>query len=129
PRSAVGDVAPTVAALAHAQDPHATAILHAAGTHLAALARTACKGLSTPTSDLPWSYGGSVLHSPLIRAHVATALGQPATPPALPPLGGAALRAAQLAGWIVDDAWTHTLAQALRALPSHTTNPNAAILS
>lgn len=115
PRSAVGNVAPTVLALAHAQDPHAVALLHAAGTHLAALARTACKALATGQTapDMPWSYGGSVLHSPLIREHVATILGQPAVAPALPPLGGAALHAAHLAGWEVDAAWVNRLRQTL----------------
>lgn len=113
PRSAVGNVAPTVHALAQAQDPHAHALLLDAATHLAALARTACKALGANTPALPWSYGGSVLHSPLIRTHVATLLDRPAAPPALPPLGGAALRAAQLAGWPVDPAWVDRLRQTL----------------
>ncbi|NHO56705.1 N-acetylglucosamine kinase [Acetobacter lambici] len=131
PRSAVGDVATTVHSLATAHDPHALAILHAAGTHLAELARTACHGLGTGTGtgtgttpehasvqtmpDLPWSYGGSVMNNPLVRARVAAMLGQPATPPTLPPLGGAALRAAQLAGWEVDAAWVHALSLTLLA--------------
>lgn len=115
PRSAVGNVTPTVLALAHAQDPHAMALLQAAGTHLAALARTACKALATGqiAPDMPWSYGGSVLHSLFIRDHVATLLGQPAVSPAQPPLGGAALRAAHLAGWEVDAAWVNRLRQTL----------------
>ncbi|MFT9089379.1 MAG: N-acetylglucosamine kinase, partial [Acetobacter okinawensis] len=106
---------PTVLALAHAQDPHAVALLQAAGTHLAALARTACKALppGQTAPDMPWSYGGSVLHSLFIRDHVATLLGQAAVSPALPPLGGAALRAAHLAGWKVDTAWVDRLRQTL----------------
>ncbi|MGG6429020.1 N-acetylglucosamine kinase [Acetobacter ghanensis] len=114
PRSAVGDVAPTVHMLAHAQDPHARALLHAAGDHLANLARTASKGITADqTSTLPWSYGGSVMNSPFVRERVATMLERPPTAPILPPLGGAALHAAQLAGWQVDTAWVHTLSLAL----------------
>lgn len=126
PRSAIGDVAPIVHALAQTHDPHALAILHAAAAHLADLAHTACRGLvlpppAAPTSPqaeqplkgLPWSYGGSVMTSAVVRARVSTLLGQPATPPTLPPLGGAALRAAQLAGWEVDAAWVHRLATSL----------------
>ena len=125
PRSAIGDVAPVVHMLAMADDPHALALLHAAGTHLAELARTACHGLaSTPAHstvatpqppELLWSYGGSVMNSPIVRTRVATVLGTPAIPPALPPLGGAALRAAQLAGWVVDTAWIRTLSLSLAA--------------
>lgn len=125
PRSAIGNVAPTVLALAHAQDPHAHALLLAAGTHLATLARTACKALGPGASlpDLPWSYGGSILHSPLIRAHVATILDHPATPPALPPLGGAALRAAHLAGWEVNSRWVSSLRQTLCPPTQQNTRP------
>ncbi|MDE7548681.1 BadF/BadG/BcrA/BcrD ATPase family protein [Acetobacter fabarum] len=133
PRSAVGDVAPIVHTLAQTHDPHALAILHAAGTHLADLARTACRSLAlpepppsaTPAADLPlmglpWSYGGSVMTSAVVHARVSTLLGQPATPPALPPLGGAALRAAHLAGWTVNAAWIRKLAT---SLPAQNTQP------
>lgn len=116
PRSAVGDVAATVHLLAQAQDPHARAVLHAAGEHLAELALTASNRLLPHApATLAWSYGGSVMNSPFVRASVAAALDKPATPAALPPLGGAALRAAQLAGWQTDAAWIHALSLALTA--------------
>lgn len=55
------------------------------------------------------------MNSPVVQARVAAMLGQPAMPPILPPLGGAALRAAQLAGWAVDTAWAQALSLTLPA--------------
>lgn len=63
-------------------------------------------------SDLPWSYGGGTLRSPILRENLSQLLGAPLVP-RLPPIGGAVLVAAQLAGWHVNEGFVDTLSLAL----------------
>ena len=114
PRSAIGNLAPLIHTMAEEGQPQAMALLQAAGQELAQLARTAAHRCTLPCGpDLIWSHGGSVMHSHFVRNTLANALGAQPRPPVLPPLGGAALLAATLAGWHVDAPWIATLANAL----------------
>lgn len=116
PRSAVGDVAATVHTLALNEDTYAIALLRAAGGHLAELAHTTAKQVSNqPPSPLPlaWSYGGSVMRNPVVLQTVTSLLGAEPHPATLPPIGGAVLKAAQLAGWHTDATWICQLARNL----------------
>ena len=103
----------TVSALAEAGDPAAEHLLQAAADHLAAhiAAAWAQTGEATP---LAWSYAGGVLSSDLVRRYIAARIGSDPVPPCLPPIGGALLRAAALAGWATDAAWIDRLSQSLR---------------
>lgn len=113
PRSAIGNTARLVHDLAVAGDPHAMALLEEAATELATLALTAQKRLSPIAALTAWSYGGSVLGSPHVRAAVTARLGLAPVAPALSPLGGAALQAARLAGWSCDPAWVTRVREGL----------------
>lgn len=122
PRSAIAELALFVAEQAEAGSPTATALLHQAARHLAEQAQAATDQLDGAT-PLLWSHGGSVMHSAILRAELASLLGRPALPPRLPPLGGAALRAAQLAGWPCEPEWIDTLAHSLRTSSNAQTEP------
>ncbi|MBO1323567.1 N-acetylglucosamine kinase [Acetobacter sp. TBRC 12305] len=119
PRSAMAALAHVVDDLAHAGDMQATALLQRAGTHLARQARLAASRVTPTTGHMPehtpvvWSYGGSVMNSLTVRHTVAEHLGAAPLPPALPPLGGAALRSAELAGWAWDETCRARLGNAL----------------
>ena len=114
PRSAIAELALFVGEQADAGSPTATALLHHAAHHLAEQAQAATDQLAE-AAPLPWSHGGSVMHSPILLTALTTLLHQAPLPPRLPPLGGAALRAAQLAGWTCGPDWISTLAHSLRA--------------
>lgn len=116
PRSAIAELALFVAEQAETGSPTATALLHQAARHLAEQVQDATDQLGG-AAPLPWSHGGSVMHSAILRAELTALLGRPPQPPRLPPLGGAALRAAQLAGWPCAPEWIDTLAHSLRTYP------------
>lgn len=110
-RSAVAALARTVDALA---GHHAIAreILDYAAADLALHVTAARRRL--PGGDaLPWAFVGGVAASGRMRAAVATKVGSAPMREILPPVGGALLRAARLAGWPVDAAWIATLARDL----------------
>lgn len=115
PRSAIAAQAAFVATCADEGLPEAIAILHQAAEALAGQVRTAATRAGLP--DGPWSHSGSIFNSRPFLAHMETTLGTPPLPPVLPPLGGAALRAARLAGWPVTPEWIATLAASLAAPP------------
>ena len=109
---------PAVAALARTVDAlaghHAIAreILERAATDLALHVTAARKRL--PNGDaLPWAFVGGVAASGRMRAAVSVKLGSTPARELLPPVGGALLRAARLAGWSADAAWVATLARDL----------------
>lgn len=116
-RSGVAALAELVAARAAAGDVDAVAILEAAADelarHVTAIARQVSGG-----ADLPWSYAGGTLRSPLLLAAVARRIGRPPLPPRLPPIGGALLHAARRAGWATDDTWIDRLAAVLAGHPA-----------
>ncbi|WP_415491332.1 N-acetylglucosamine kinase [Acetobacter sp.] len=124
PRSAMAAMAHVVDDLAQTGDPQAISLLRCAGTHLARQARLAASRVSpeplSHSAPVAWSYGGSVMNSPTVRHTIAEHLGATPLIPMLPPLGGAALRAAELAGWAWDGTAITRLAGALaRVFPTH----------
>jgi N-acetylglucosamine kinase len=113
-RTAIAGVARATARLASAGSAVAQVILDQACHHLADHVRAAEKLLS-PAGDhrQPWSYAGGVFSNPSILVGVKHRLGTEPLDPVLPPIGGAVLRAAQLAGWNADAAFIQTLKASL----------------
>ncbi len=120
-RAAIARVARTVDALAEAGDGVADALLCCAGTHLADHAAAAAARLDLP-HPFAWSYAGGVFRSRTVLGHVARKLGRAPEAPRLPPVGGALLRAARLAGWAADGAWVDRLAASLAPAQSPDTH-------
>ncbi len=110
-RSGVAALARTVDALADQGQPTALAILNAAAQLLSRHVTAAHALLHT--DDLPWSHAGSVLNSKTVLARLEILLGQAPLPPVLPPLGGALLSSAQLAGFDAGPAWQRRVRTAL----------------
>lgn len=111
PRAAIAALSRRVADLDSAGDATARDLLHSAADALALTLQAALRRAAD--ADLPWSHAGSVLTNATIRQRITHRLGRDPQPPRLPPVGGALLRAAHLAGWQGDDDWTQTLARAL----------------
>ncbi len=109
-RSAVAALARCVARLAEEGSAPALRIMDEAAAELATHIQTARRKLKRP--ELPWSYAGGTLQSPLLRKAIAEHCGTP-VPPRLPPIGGGLLSAARLAGWTVDTDWIDRLARTL----------------
>ncbi|MDZ4309590.1 MAG: BadF/BadG/BcrA/BcrD ATPase family protein [Cypionkella sp.] len=98
PRAGLASVAAWVSRLAQSGSPEAAAMLAEAATHLAQAGLTAGRlaGLAAPPR---WSFAGGVMQDACVIAGLTAAMGCPPTAPLLPPVGGAALAAAQAAGW------------------------------
>lgn len=111
-RAGFAALARIVAALCETGDPDALRLIQAAAAHLAAHAGAAWRMVGE-ASPLVWSYAGGVFASPTFLAAVTENLGTAPVAPRLPPIGGALLRAAQRAGWPIDEAWIDRLATAL----------------
>jgi N-acetylglucosamine kinase len=111
-RSAIADLARQVADLAAAGDGVALRILERAGDELAAALRAAWVR-AAGTRPLVWSYAGGVTTNPVVLARIAARVGCAPVPCRLPPVGGALLRAARLAGWPVTEAWVAEVARSL----------------
>lgn len=114
-RSGVASLARDVVALADSGDATAERLIDAAAEHLCALVDTARRRIGEP--DLPWSFAGGLLDTPLVRDAATRRLG-PAVAPNLPPIGGAVWRAARAAGWTTDDGWRERLASAFLTMGS-----------
>lgn len=112
PRSAIAALAELVSALAQAGDPAALAIMDEAADELARHVATAERKLPGGR-QLPWSYAGGTLKSPVLLAALESRVGRPPLPPRLPPIGGALLHAARQAGWTADNAWIDRLAASI----------------
>jgi len=113
-RSGIAGLARHVTTIAANGDGVAGRLIERAAAELSeqlAVAWRRCGG----TAPVRWSYAGGVFNAPAILDHMAVRLGTPPSVPRLPPVGGAVLRAARLAGWAVDDAWVDRLDGALRA--------------
>lgn len=106
-RAGIASVAAMVSGLADAGVTEAVALMTEAAGHLALAGQTAARlaGLEAP---LPWSFAGGVLRDATIRAALTAKLGAP-QPPALAPVGGAALAAAERAGWATGPEFIATL--------------------
>jgi N-acetylglucosamine kinase len=117
-RLAFAELARTVSLLAEAGNADARVILHAEADHLAAHIKAAWRqtGADEP---LRWTYAGGVLSSAIVRDRIAAQVGLEPVAPRLPPVGGALLRAAENAGWAVDEAWLDRLSASLNTLIYH----------
>ncbi len=111
-RKSFAAVAMIVATLAEAGDAFAQDILTRAADHLALQVTTAWR-LAGGQAPLEWSYAGGVFRSEFVLKRLQERLRSAPRAPKLPPIGGALLRAAQNAGWTVDDEWISTLAASL----------------
>ncbi len=111
-RSAVADLARHVALMAAAGDMLALGILNRAGDELAATLLAAWRK-AAGQRPLRWSYAGGVTTNRQVLARIAQRVGCDPQPCRLPPVGGALLRAARLAGWQVDEAWVDQVALTL----------------
>lgn len=113
-RSAIAGLARRVAERAAAGDAVALGILNRAGD---ALAETLLAAWRKAAGDLPlrWSHAGGVMANPQVVARIALRVGVAPQPCRLPPVGGALLRAARLAGWEVTEDWVDRLAANLAA--------------
>lgn len=105
-------LAPAVGGLAEQRDADGLQIIEAAAGHLAAHAVAARRQLDLPTSSA-WSHAGSVFNCRPLIEKLTQSLGSLPTPPRLPPIGGALIRAARLAGWRIDNHWIDRIAHSL----------------
>lgn len=111
-RSGFASLARIVSASCEAGDADAVRLMEAAAAHLAAHADAAWAKVGAD-HPMVWTYAGGVFASPTFLAAVTRDLGCSPTSPRLPPVGGALLRAAERAGWTIDDAWIDRLAAGL----------------
>lgn len=112
-RSGIAGLARHVTTLAMDGDEVANRLIQRAAAELSeqlAVAWRRCGG----TAPIRWSYAGGVFNAAAILDQMTVRLGTSPSSPRLPPVGGAALRAARLAGWAVDDAWVDRLDANLR---------------
>lgn len=92
-RARIASVARAVSRVAAAGDRTACHLLQAAGRELAAQGLTVARacGLAPP---LRWSLAGGAMADPVLRAALTGGMGSAPQAPALPPVGGALVRAA-----------------------------------
>lgn len=116
PRSEIAALARAATQLAEAGDAGARSIIAAAADELARHVRAIERKVG---GALPWSYAGGTFGGRQLLADVAQRIGREPVPPRLPPIGGALLAAARLAGWPITDAWIERLRSALADLPEN----------
>lgn len=112
PRKIFASLAATVSDLAQSGNTTAHTILTEAADHLAEHVQTVWRQIKTE-QPLAWSYAGGVFNSPYVLKRLQERLNNAPLPPRLPPIGGALLRAAQNAGWSINDDWISKLAISL----------------
>lgn len=120
PRAEIAALAPAAMQLAEKGDAGARSIIDAAASELALHVRAIERKAG---AALPWSYAGGTFGGRLLLEEVAGRIGRPPVPPRLPPIGGALLAAAKLAGWPITDAWVERLKSALSELLERQTEP------
>jgi len=111
-RSSIAAIARITGKLADTGNKDAQAILDHACDCLAEHVNAAQKLLNTG-SQVPWSYAGGVFDNYYVLNGVRDRIGSEPQRPALPPIGGGLLRAAQLAGWNTDHAFIEGLSVSL----------------
>ncbi|WP_454703182.1 N-acetylglucosamine kinase [Agrobacterium burrii] len=100
-------------------DPACQHLLERAADELAKLHRS----IAPPLGDhAEWTYAGGTFASAFLLAALERRIGQAATAPKLPPIGGPLLAAAQSLGWALDDAWLGHTAASARAATTQTIN-------
>ncbi|MDR3493239.1 MAG: BadF/BadG/BcrA/BcrD ATPase family protein [Ancalomicrobiaceae bacterium] len=112
-RAALAALARSVDALAAAGNADAGALIDRAAQELAAQLTTAWRACGGG-DPMPWSYAGGTFRSKTLLARMQRHVGTIPQAPRLPPIGGALLRAAQIAGWQTDEAWIARLAEDLK---------------
>jgi len=112
-RSKIAGVARLVSELARLDDT-ARAILERAADRLYEHAKAGFQRSGLPASA-DWSYAGGVFASDVVLGRLVSLIGRAPTPPLLPPVGGALLRAARLCGWVTDAAWVDRVATSLKS--------------
>jgi N-acetylglucosamine kinase len=110
PRSSIAAVARKVDELADAGDRVAHQLLDQAADMLALHVTTATR---LAGEDLPWAFVGGVSASQAMVHKLSHRLKQAPRACRLPPVGGAAWRAACAAGWNPDGTWVGRLSEAL----------------
>ena len=108
-RAHVAGLAKVVSALAAQGENIAYAILDKAADELSALCRACAINAGLPV-PLVWAHAGGVFGDDRMVAAVTARLGSVPLACRLPPRGGAALEAAQRAGWATDEDWIRKLA-------------------
>jgi N-acetylglucosamine kinase len=103
-RARFATLAPVIGHLAELGDADARQLIEQAADHLAAHASAALRQLEMPAGSA-WSYAGSVFNCRLLIELITQHLGCDPTEPLLPPIGGAVIRAARLAGWPAERGW------------------------
>ena len=111
-RPAVAALAAGVGQLAEQGCAQAYSIFERAAEQLARHVQALRGRLSAP--QLVWSYAGGTMRSALLRQKLTEKCGPPQIP-GLPPIGGAVLVAARLAGWTTDARFVATLSRELGA--------------
>ncbi|OSQ36388.1 N-acetylglucosamine kinase [Thalassospira mesophila] len=112
-RSAIAAIARITGRLAEAGDKDAQVILGRACDCLVEHANAAARLLGTADAPMRWSYAGGVFENACVLNGVRDRIGSEPHIPVLPPIGGALLRAAQLAGWRADDTFIEGLSMSL----------------
>lgn len=110
-RSRIAGVAKLVSEIALVNET-ARSILERAGDRLYEHAKAGFERSGLPESA-DWSYAGGVFTSEVVLGRLITRIGRAPTPPSLPPIGGALLRAARLSKWGTDGEWVGSLASSL----------------
>ena len=110
PRAEIAALARLATGLAETGDAGARSIIEAAADELARHVRAIERKVG---AALPWSYAGGTFGGRMLLDAVAERIGRPPVAPRLPPIGGALLAAAKLAGWPIDDLWIERLKSAL----------------
>ena len=109
-RAGIASLAAKVDLMAEEGNAEARDLLIRAADHL--IAHVTAAGRTTG-ERLPWSYAGGVFDSSIVSLRTTSRLGTPRAP-ALPPVGGATLRAAKAAGWQAHPGWVARLGIELR---------------
>jgi N-acetylglucosamine kinase len=113
-RTAIAGIAKITYRLAESGDKTAQSVLERACDCLAAHFRAAKTLMKANAGeDIPWSYAGGVFNSQYVLNGLCARIGSDPCPPVMAPVGGAVLRAAQLAGWNADDAFVKGLSASL----------------
>jgi N-acetylglucosamine kinase len=114
-RTAIADIARLTAAMAVSGCATAGAIIDLACDHLARHVAAAEQCLDRPGGRrADWSYAGGVFTNAAILDGVCRRVGSLPVDPVLPPIGGAVLHAARLAGWPVNTAFIGRLKASLQ---------------
>ncbi|MET1536745.1 N-acetylglucosamine kinase [Burkholderia sola] len=110
-RTRIAGVAKLVGEIARVNET-ARSILERAGDRLYEHANAGFERSGLPKSA-DWSYAGGVFASEIVLDRLISRIGRAPTPPSLPPIGGALLRAARRCNWGTDDGWVGSLANSL----------------